>query len=108
MRIPAMAVNSMTRHTMVPIAISGHGFVGLVEPNTASTLGPRFSTQETVPIMVAATISQPVTKPKYGLIARPTHSKDAPQLAFHLFSRRYALAMISIGIAVIKMISPLL
>jgi hypothetical protein len=32
--------------------------------------------------------SQPVTNPKYGLIARPTHSNDAPQFAFHRFSRR--------------------
>ena len=33
-------------------------------------------------------------------MARPTHSNDAPQFAFHKFSRRYELAMISMGIAV--------
>jgi hypothetical protein len=33
-------------------------------------------------------ISQPVKNPSQGLMARPTHSKDAPQLACHMFSRR--------------------
>ena len=41
-----------------------------------------------VPIRFPAIISQPVKNPRYGLIAWPTHSKDAPQLAFHRFSRR--------------------
>jgi hypothetical protein len=39
-------------------------------------------------------------------MARPTHSKEAPQLAFHRFSRRYALAMMSIGTAVRIMTGP--
>ena len=58
-------------------------------------------------MMYAATISHPVKNPRYGLIARPTHSNDAPQLAFHMLHRRYAFAMISIGIAVSSKISPL-
>ena len=40
-------------------------------------------------------------------MARPTHSNEAPQLAFHMFSRRYELAMISMGIAVRMRIGPL-
>ena len=40
-------------------------------------------------------------------MARPTHSNDAPAFAFHMLSLRYALAMISIGIAVRMMIGPL-
>jgi hypothetical protein len=39
-------------------------------------------------------------------MARPTHSKEAPQLAFHKFSLRYALAMTIIGIAVRMMTGP--
>src|SRR5437588_6085862 len=42
-------------------------------------------------------------KPRLGSMARPTHSKDAPQFAFHRFSLRYELAMISIGTAVTRM-----
>ena len=41
-----------------------------------------------VPMMPAMIISQPVMKPTYGLITRPTHSNAAPQLAFHRFRRR--------------------
>jgi hypothetical protein len=40
-------------------------------------------------------------------MARPTHSNEAPACAFHMFSRRYAFAMISIGIAVRSRIGPL-
>ncbi len=40
-------------------------------------------------------------------MARPTHSNEAPQLAFHMLSRRYALAMTSMGIAVRMRIGPL-
>ncbi len=49
---------------------------------------------------VPVIISQRVTNPRDGLIARPTHSNDAPGLAFRRFSRRYALPMIRTGIAV--------
>ena len=42
----------------------------------------------TVPMMPPMIISQPVRKPTYGLITRPTHSKAAPQLAFHRLRRR--------------------
>ena len=58
-------------------------------------------------MMYATIISQPVRKPRYGLMARPTHSNEAPQLAFHMLSRRYELAMISMGIAVRMRIGPL-
>jgi hypothetical protein len=33
-------------------------------------------------------MSHPVSQPRYGLIDLPTHSKDAPQFADHMFSRR--------------------
>ena len=46
------------------------------------------STPATAPMTYPVIISQPVRKPRYGLMARPTHSKLAPQLAFHRFSRR--------------------
>ena len=59
-----------------------------VEPKTARTDGPRTTVVLTVPMMPPMIISQPVRKPRYGLIERPTHSKDAPQLAFHRFRRR--------------------
>src|ERR1039457_5097483 len=98
-RMPTMAMMSMMTPTATPMAIYAPVFVE-VEPNTASTDGPSSSTSATVPMMYAATISHPVRKPRYGLIARPTHSNDAPQFAFHIFSRRYAFAMISIRIAV--------
>ena len=59
-----------------------------LEPKTSSTDGPRTTVVLTVPMMPAMIISQPVMKPTYGLIARPTHSNAAPQLAFHRFRRR--------------------
>src|ERR1039458_3160925 len=105
-RMPTMAMMSMMTPTATPMAIYAPVFVE-VEPNTASTDGPSSSTSATVPMMYAATISHPVRKPRYGLIARPTHSNDAPQFAFHIFSRRYAFAMISIGMAVRIRIGPL-
>jgi hypothetical protein len=40
-------------------------------------------------------------------MARPTHSNDAPQFAFHMLSLRYALAMTSMGIAVRMIMGPL-
>src|SRR5580704_5245374 len=46
-------------------------------------------------------------KPRLGSMARPTHSNDAPQFAFHRFSLRYELAMISMGTAVTMMIGML-
>ena len=61
---------------------------GRVEPKTASTVGPRTTVVLTVPMMPPMIISQPTRKPTYGLITRPTHSKAAPQLAFHRFRRR--------------------
>src|ERR1035437_9840213 len=95
----------MTRQTAVAMMTSGQLLAGLA-PNTASTDGPITMTGLSVPIKVPVTISHPVRNPRYGLIARPTHSNDAPQFAFHMFSRRYALAMISIGIAVRIRIGP--
>ena len=65
----------------------GHVLVEFA-PKIARTEGARTTTPEIVPIRLPATISQPVTNPKYGLIARPTHSNDAPRFAFHRFSRR--------------------
>src|ERR1022692_3706397 len=104
-RIPTTAMTSITTPTATPIAIYAPVFVD-PEPNTASTDGPSSSTSATLPMMYAASISHPVRNPRYGLIARPTHSNDALQFAFHMFSRRYAFAMISIGIAVRIRISP--
>jgi len=40
-------------------------------------------------------------------MARPTHSNDAPQFAFHRLSLRYAFAITSMGIAVNRIIAPL-
>ena len=57
-------------------------------PKTARTAGDSTTTTEIVPVRQPASIIQPTRKPRYGLIARPTHSKEAPQLAFHRFSRR--------------------
>ena len=87
MRMPTIAIASMTTHEAVSMPILAQVLVE-VEPNTASTDGPRTTTSATVPTMLPTTISQPVRKPRYGLMDRPTHSKDAPQLAFHRFSRR--------------------
>jgi len=87
MRIPMIAITAMTRTTAVLIAMFGHVLVEL-EPKTARTDGARTTTPEIDPTSVPAIISQPVRKPRYGLIARPTHSNEAPQLAFHRFSRR--------------------
>jgi len=56
---------------------------------TASTDGPIAITGVRAPNSDPASISHPVMNPRYGLMARPTHSKEAPQLAFHRFSRRY-------------------
>ena len=69
------------------LAMFGQVAVGSASKR-ARTDGPSTTTPDVVPVMVAAIISQPVKKPRYGLIARPTHSKEAPQLAFHRFSRR--------------------
>ena len=85
--IPTTAMTSMMMPTAAPMAMYCQVLVEL-DPNTASTDGPSSRTSATVPMMYAAIISQPVRKPRYGLIARPTHSNDAPQLAFHMFSRR--------------------
>ena len=85
--MPTTAMISMMMPTAAPMAMYPQVLVEL-EPNTASTEGPSSRTSATVPMMYAAIISQPVRKPRYGLMARPTHSKDAPQLAFHMFSRR--------------------
>ena len=85
--MPTTAMISMMMPTAAPMAMYCQVLVEL-EPNTASTEGPSSRTSATVPMMYAAIISQPVRKPRYGLMARPTHSKDAPQLAFHMFSRR--------------------
>src|SRR3984893_3283336 len=105
-RIPATAMTSITRPTAAPIAIYAPVLAEL-EPNTASTDGPSSRTSATVPMMYAAIISHPVRKLSYGLIARPTHSNDAPQFAFHILHRRYAFAMTSIGTAVNSSTGPL-
>ena len=54
----------------------------------ARTDGASTTTPATAAMRLAAIISHPVMNPRYGSIARPTHSKDAPQLALHRFSRR--------------------
>jgi hypothetical protein len=85
MPITAMAI--MISPSAVSIPMFPQVAVEL-EPNTASTDGASTSTPLRVPITKAATISQPVRKPRYGLMARPTHSKDAPALASHMLSLR--------------------
>src|ERR1700730_8895934 len=105
-RIPTTAMTSITRPTAAPIAIYAPVLAEL-EPNTASNDGPSSRTSATVPMMYAAIISHPVKKPRYGLIARPTHSNDAPQFAFHILHRRYAFAMTSIATAVNSSTGPL-
>ena len=103
--IPATAITIMTSTITVAMVMSGHAVAGCT-PAIARTLGPITSTPDTAPVMYAAIISQPVNHPSHGEIARPTHSKLAPQFAFHKFSRRYAFAMISIGTAVTTITSP--
>src|SRR5690349_17568002 len=98
-RIPMTEMMTITTTRPVAMAMLGHLLLA-GELKTARTDGPSAVTGVSVPNSVPASISQPVMKPRYGLIARPTHSKDAPQLAFHRFSLRYAFAMTSIGIAV--------
>src|SRR5216683_5853179 len=105
-RMPTIAITSITRMTAVAMPIFGPVPAEL-EPKTARTDGARTTTPASDPMRLPVIISHPVRKPRYGLIARPTHSNDAPQLAFHMFSRRYAFAMISIGIAVSTMTGPL-
>ena len=85
--MPTIAITIMIRMMAVLIRMSGHVLVD-VEPNTASTDGARTTTPETAPTSVPVIISHPVRKPRYGLIARPTHSNEAPHCAFHRFSRR--------------------
>lgn len=87
MRMPTTAITSMTAPTAVPIPMKAQVLVE-VEPKTASTEGPSSRILATVPMMYATTISHPVRKPRYGLMARPTHSNDAPQFAFHMLQRR--------------------
>ena len=62
--------------------------VGALAPKMARTDGASTTTPATAAIRLAAIISHPVRNPRYGSIARPTHSKDAPQLALHRFSLR--------------------
>ena len=86
-RMPTTAITSMTTMTAVLIPMFGHVLVAAA-PKTARTEGARTTTPEIAPTRVPVIISQPARKPRYGLIARPTHSKEAPQLAFHKFSLR--------------------
>src|SRR4051795_7318349 len=44
-------------------------------------------------------ITQPVIHPKYGEMARPPQTYVAPQLTCHMLSRRYAMAIPSMGTA---------
>src|SRR5580704_11628372 len=104
--MPTMEIVIMMSTSPVAMAMFGHSpLAGWLK--TARTDGPMAVTGVSVPNSVPASISHPVMKPRYGLIARPTHSNDAPQLAFHMLHRRYAFAMTSIGIAVSSKISPL-
>ena len=71
-----------------------------LEPNIARTDGPGTATPATVSATQPAIIGHPVMKPRCGLIAWPTQSKEAPQFELRRFSRRQELAMISIGSAI--------
>jgi hypothetical protein len=57
-------------------------------PTMARSDGASTTTPATAAMRLAAIISHPVRNPRYGSIARPTHSNDAPQLALQRFSRR--------------------
>ena len=85
--MPTTATSNTTAITAVLMAMFGVVLTEL-EPNTASTDGASTTTPEIAPVRLPAIISQPVIKPRYGFMERPTHSNDAPQLAFHRFSRR--------------------
>src|ERR1700746_1411037 len=84
-RMPTIAITSMAMMTIVLMMTFGHLAVAL-PPKTARTDGPRTTTPEIDATKVPAIISQPVRKPRYGLIARPTHSNEAPQLACQRFN----------------------
>jgi hypothetical protein len=80
----------LPRHLAAQLTPNVHGGVGSRDrcngsgrPTSAGRGSPA-----SVPNRVPASISHPVMNPRYGLIARPTHSNDAPQFAFHRFSRR--------------------
>src|SRR5580704_19073542 len=79
-RMPATAITSRTTMTAVLMMMLGQVLAALT-PAMARTDGPRTTTPETAAMRLAAIISHPVMNPRYGLIARPTHSKEAPQLA---------------------------
>src|ERR1700722_4802828 len=85
--VPPTEMTPITRIRPVAMAMFGHVLLADLL-NTASTEGPTAVTGVRVPKSVPASISHPVMYPRYGLIARPTHSNDAPQFAFHRFSRR--------------------
>src|ERR1700751_4746906 len=86
-RMPTPAITSMIRHPAVSMPTLAQALVD-DEPNTASTDGPSTSTPLSVPTTYPAIISHPVNQPRYVLIDRPTHSNEAPELAFHMLSRR--------------------
>ena len=85
--MPTTAITSITTMTTVLMKMFGQVLAAL-PPKMARTDGPSTTTPAMAPTRLAAIISHPVRNPRYGLIARPTHSKDAPQLALHRFSRR--------------------
>jgi hypothetical protein len=85
--MPTTAITSKTTMTMLLIRMFGQVLRAL-SPKMARTDGARTTTPAMAPNRLPAIISHPVMKPRYGLIARPTHSKEAPQLALHRFSRR--------------------
>ncbi len=87
-RMPTIAITSMPRITTVLMTMFGAVLEEEAEPKTARIDGPSSTVVPTVARMVPMIMIQPTMKPRYGLITRPTHSKDAPQLAFHAFRRR--------------------
>ena len=86
-RMPATAITSRTTITAVLMKMFGQ-VLSALPPKMARTDGASTTTPATAAMRLAAIISHPVMNPRYGSIARPTHSKDAPQLALHRFSRR--------------------
>ena len=63
MRMPMIAITSMTRMTAVLMRIFGHVLVAAVL-KMASTDGARTTTPEIAPTRLPAIISQPVRKPR--------------------------------------------
>jgi len=94
-RMPTTAMISIA--TVITVAMSMSAQMPPCPPVTARTEGPNGLDPADRACDVGGDHQPPGEEPEVRLMARPTHSKLAAQLAFHMFSRRYAFAMMSIG-----------